>query len=345
MGKEKAEKIILSDYGCFLGMQKGCYILKDRHGNIKKFPQLEAEIGEVVLMSGNMVSTGVLASFGYWDIDVLVATRNGKPVAILKSLDDDSHVKTRICQYEAFKNGKSIEIAKTILKAKIEGQNQILKKYGLKQHDIVGLRERINALKSKKIMEIRRKLIGIEGKHTKKYFNQIFQLFPEPLRVERRRSYKAYDGINNLFNLAYEILYYKCYQALIKTHLEPFLGFVHALEYSKPSLVLDFQEVYRYLVDDFVIEYAQDLKLKDFISKTEIVSRDKLGKRIYLNNAKTKDFLVELHGYFKRKVDVPRIKHGFKCEIETLIFEEAMLLAKYLRNERQKWFPRIVNLS
>jgi len=33
---------------------------------------------------------------------------------------------------------------------------------------------------------------------------------------------------------------------------------------------------------------------------------------------------------------------GKEQEIETLINEEALLFAQYLRNERQEWMPRIV---
>jgi hypothetical protein len=33
---------------------------------------------------------------------------------------------------------------------------------------------------------------------------------------------------------------------------------------------------------------------------------------------------------------------GEKQELETLINEEAMLLAKYLRNERESWISRII---
>lgn len=41
------------------------------------------------------------------------------------------------------------------------------------------------------------------------------------------------------------------------------------------------------------------------------------------------------------KVDVARIKHGNRQTLETLINEEALLLAKYLRNERDAWSPRM----
>ncbi|MCK4478096.1 hypothetical protein KAU88_06180 [Candidatus Bathyarchaeota archaeon] len=41
------------------------------------------------------------------------------------------------------------------------------------------------------------------------------------------------------------------------------------------------------------------------------------------------------------EVEVPRIMIGKKQTIETLISEEALLLAKFLRDERKTWIPRI----
>ncbi len=40
---------------------------------------------------------------------------------------------------------------------------------------------------------------------------------------------------------------------------------------------------------------------------------------------------------FERKVGVSRDKYGKSHTFDTLINEEALLLAKYLRNEREKW--------
>jgi hypothetical protein len=52
-----------------------------------------------------------------------------------------------------------------------------------------------------------------------------------------------------------------------------------------------------------------------------------------------------LNYYFQSRVKIPRIRMGDRQEIETLISEEALLFAGYLRNERQEWNPRIVPLS
>ena len=101
------------------------------------------------------------------------------------------------------------------------------------------------------------------------------------------------------------------------------------------------RELYRYLVDDFVIQFCQDLKESDFTVKSESVTRKKKGKREYLNGAKTRELERGLDGLFAGWVDVPRIRHGSRQTLETLINEEAQLIAKYLRGERETWIPRL----
>lgn len=51
--------------------------------------------------------------------------------------------------------------------------------------------------------------------------------------------------------------------------------------------------------------------------------------------------MKELNGYFESKVDIPLIRHGNRQKIETLINGKVLLLAKYLRDERKTWIPRI----
>src|SRR3990172_11879528 len=158
----KTQKIILDNHGSYLGMEKGCFTVKDKEGNVQRFPLFEKEIGEVILKSGNMVSTGALASLGFWDVDVLIMTQRGRPVAMLKGLDDDSHVQTRISQYEALKSEKGLEIAKNLILSKIQGQNQVLKKYGLRQLDFAII-EKIKNLELENLEQFRRRLLPIEG--------------------------------------------------------------------------------------------------------------------------------------------------------------------------------------
>ena len=336
----KSSKLLLDGHGSFLGMEKGCFVVRDKKGNSEKYPLFEKEISEVVLKSGKCVSTGALASLGFWDIDVMIMTQRGRPVSILKSLDDDSHVKTRLCQYEAYNNEKGIIIAKQLVISKLEGQNQVLKKYGLRNHGF-SFKEKIEKLEGTSLDKIRARLHGIEGRYSRRYFNQIFGLLPEPIRPESRKNFKAYDGTNNIFNLAYEMLSWKVHKALIKAKLESYLGFLHSVQYGKPSLVCDFMELYRYLIDDFLLDYCRGLRSKDFVVKTEGAGRKKQGKREYLCNQLTRVLMKNLEFLFDSSVEIPRIKFGNRQSVETLINEEALLFAKYLRNESKLWIPRL----
>ena len=128
--------------------------------------------------------------------------------------------------------------------------------------------------------------------------------------------------------------------AVLGEELGPCLGFVHSEQYVKPSLVCDLMELYRYLVDDFVIQFSQGLKPRDFVVKGERTTRKRWGKREYPNGTRTRELERGLDGMFSGWIDVPRIRHGSRQTLETLINEEALLLAKYLRDENNQWIPR-----
>jgi CRISPR-associated protein Cas1 len=134
--------------------------------------------------------------------------------------------------------------------------------------------------------------------------------------------------VNNLFNLGYEVLNWKVHRACLKAKLEPFLGFLHSVQYGKPSLVCDLEELYRYLIDDFVVDYVQGLKPSDFTSKEVQASKSRKGRREYLSDAKTREMMRDLNDCFDTKIELPLIRYGKRQRIETLINEEAHLLAK-----------------
>ena len=360
MGKVKTSKIVLNESGYFLTRQKGCLVVKSirTKEEVEKYPILQREIGEIQVISGNLISTGALVTCAFNHIPVIVKTDLGSPVRVLISIDDMSHVETRCFQYEVVKHLKALDICKEILLAKIKGSNQVLKEHGLKRIDYSVI-EKVNdtylfLLKKEELNKyidygvfpldalgkLRRKYLHIEGMVAKWYFKQIFSLFPERLRPKSRRGFKAYDGINNTFSLAYRILFNKIMVALIKAKLEPYLGFYHTTKFGAPSLAFDFMEIYRYLVDDFLISYCIKLYAKDFKLKDDSAGRKK-GKRVFLNEKKNKEFLQKLEEYFQSYVSIPRVRVGKRQKLENLINEEAFQLARFLRCEKKVWVPRI----
>ena len=73
--------------------------------------------------------------------------------------------------------------------------------------------------------------------------------------------------------------------------------------------------------------------------------RARNGKREYLKDAETRRMMRELERFLLTRVEVPLLRHGNRQRLETLITEEALLLAKYLRDERKIWTPRIARVK
>jgi hypothetical protein len=116
------------------------------------------------------------------------------------------------------------------------------------------------------------------------------------------------------------------------------------MQKGEPSLICDFQDLYPYLIDDFLIERCQKLHKKDFVFVTDFMTHLKMGKRIHLCELETNELAEDLNLLFDHIIEIPRIRHGGRQTLDTLINEEAYLLAKFLRNEKQTWIPRIVSL-
>jgi len=72
--------------------------------------------------------------------------------------------------------------------------------------------------------------------------------------------------------------------------------------------------------------------------------KTKMGKKIHLCKYETDNLAEDLNKFFERTVEVPRIKVGKRQTLDTLIKEEALLLAKFLRKEIKVWIPRITIL-
>ena len=70
----------------------------------------------------------------------------------------------------------------------------------------------------------------------------------------------------------------------------------------------------------------------------------KMGKKIHLKEYETDSLAEDLNAFFDRMVDVERIKVGKRQTIDTLISEEALLFAKYLRTEKNGWVSRVAGL-
>lgn len=207
------------------------------------------------------------------------------------------------------------------------------------------LEEYLENVQTENLERIRRKIMAIESQFSQHYFNIIFKLFKENIRPEKRIGFSARDGLNNVFNFSYHILNSKNHYALLQNHLELFLGFLHSLQHGKPSLVCDFEERYRYLIDEILIERRLKLHKKDFVTIRDTSIRLNLyRKRVVYREYEQNGLANEIFSFFDKTLEVKRLNVGFRSTINTLIADEARIFAKFCRGEIKEWKPRTVKI-
>ena len=63
-----------------------------------------------------------------------------------------------------------------------------------------------------------------------------------------------------LLRLGYEVLRDEVYRGVVYTHLDPYLGYLHSIQFAKPSLVCDIQEIFRGLIDE-LLKIQKEVKI------------------------------------------------------------------------------------
>jgi CRISPR-associated protein Cas1 len=335
-GELKPLKVILSQFGQSLGVSRDCFTVKQDRKLIEKVPFWKTN--EIVVSSKNSVSVDSLLWASLYNVDVTFTMHNGKPLAFLHSIKNQGKVKTRLNQLRAYDSRKGLEIAKAILLQKIENENNLLKHLDLQPYELnkkVVLPSEIAKMEGERMTQyLRFKLNHIEEDYSLSFYRQIFKLFPRWLRITNRTKRNAIEPLNNLLNLSFEVLMWKVMKAVVKSKLEPCLGFLHAEAWGKPSLVCDLAEPFRPYIVHFLLNYCKTLEPEDF--KRAFV-KNKVP-RYFLKHEATWNLIENLNkqlfeAYISQQINR---KVGFKMQFETLIDEYASNLAKTLNSPSLK---------
>ena len=325
-------EIVLSDYGEYLGTKNGMNLAIFKKRQLTREVEI-FKVDNVYLFEGNSISTSALTLCALYEIPVFVLSRSGKLLSSNFPFNEngEARVKTRLAQYESVNNSKGRMIAKKIIHAKIENQKALLRQHGFSTTKLE-IEKRIERLETDSFQQFRIHLQTLEGKCSKQYFKDYLKLFPKVWNPQKRMKYKAQDKLNNLLNLGYEILAGEIFKAVQLAHLDAYMGYVHSQQYLKPSLICDLQELFRQLIDSFVLSYILKLDIEtSFINK---------GKRAFLTPKETGKFIVALNKLFDKRINHTRIKQfGKRTKIRTIIREEPLKLAQFLRDEKREYNP------
>lgn len=259
---------------------------------------------DTIAVFGNVqFSTQALGDILSKGIDLSFLTVYGRIKGRIESYKS-KNVLLRMAQYEAHRDrGKALEFAKVFIRAKVENSIGLLKSYEYRdksfglQKDISEMQARLKNLDVKDTVEA---LMGAEGYMARVYFTGFKKLINRgKIIMQEREQRGSYSFVNQLLSLGYTCLMNEVISLISASGLDPYVGFLHALDYGRPSLALDVLEEYRQpvidrftlnlvnkkiiTVDDFQAEeeglrLKQD-KLKEYFKLYEEWMRDK--NRIY----------------------------------------------------------------
>lgn len=96
-------------------------------------------------------------------------------------------------------------------------------------------------------------LRGVEGQASAVYFGVWKELLKPPWNFPKRVRRPPRDPVNVLLSFGYTILLQNVLGAVLTAGLDPYVGFLHAISYNRPSLALDLMEEFRPLIVDSVV--------------------------------------------------------------------------------------------
>ncbi len=236
----------------------------------------------------------------------------------------------KIAQIEAYKdNAKRFYIAKKLVEAKAQRSIDVMKWLDARYGKLVNIQTDLDSeLARLGQCQSLPRLLSIEGRIAEIYWKYLQEALPEKFgftsRIHETRQMNASDSFNVLLNYGYAILESQCRKALNSVGLESTVGFLHEARQTKHSLVYDFQEPYRWLIDTTVISCLE---------------RGQFGKKDF---HRMDDYVLRLRPEAVTKlVDALRIKFNSPVQYkgrfyswDTLIRLKAQELANYILGKR-----------
>jgi CRISPR-associated protein Cas1 len=226
---------------------------------------------ERVVLYGNVQVTSQAAAFLLEQgIETSFLSRSGRFRGRLAPADS-KNVFLRLAQYDRHRDEAfRLAVGRAIVARKIANSRALLRRYG-RNHPEIDLEATVAqldaALPGVPPQASIEALMGTEGQAAAAYFRAYGRLFRQELQFTTRSRRPPRDPVNALLSLGYTLLTSEAAGALAAHGLDIYIGFLHSLEYGRPSLALDLVEEFRQpVIDRFTLSLANRrvLKPEDF---------------------------------------------------------------------------------
>lgn len=309
------------------------------------------KIEQIVVANNATLTTPVLKTLLSNDIDTVFMSMSGKYYGRLQG-PEGKNVHLRKSLYMRHNDEEfSLNFSKTIIKGKIKNQKTILSRIQ-KNHRNIDMTIPIKKLSqieididnSKTIDEIR----GHEGLAASIYFpNWGNGIKAEGISFTTRKRRPPTDPVNALLSLGYTFLLHAVSRAVDIAGLDPYLGFLHTIDYGRPSLVLDLMEEWRPVIVDSLVLSVFNLgviKNDDFVEyeleKDEKNGNELMQRGLRLNSAGWRKFVSQ----YERKLNDQVTSHidNLRRNYRDTILTQVRHFVQYVKGEVSEYQPFLI---
>lgn len=302
-----------------------------------------AEISLVLVMSGVQLTWGAIAILLDQGIETIFLKRNGQFRGRLQG-QFATNPNLRLAQYRTVETPLGLQLAQKIVIGKIRNQRTLLQRRNRATHgQITELAEAIDLIQAYLFMLNqhstplnRDQLMGVEGICARTYYQGLKHWFPQIWLFSGRNRQPPLDPINALLSWGYGVLLSRVFAITVQVGLDPYLGFFHAVQPTRPNLVLDLMEEFRpVIVDQAAIALIQS----DLITPEDF-EPSPTGEGVWLGNIAKKLFLAQLEKRFNEPNLYP--PQNRRLKLRDIILEQARWISRCLQEQTISYEPYII---
>lgn len=267
-------------------LENGALVFHEEGGRCATVPT--APLDRIVFKSDVSVNTGTLAKLAAKGIGMLFLSGHVvRPTLFTPSEHKDAQ--RRLSQYLLSEDPEYCrQFASGLLNEKLVAQKRHLaglqKRHGALADElnpaVARLDELIDRITPVLTLDALR---GMEGLVAAVYFEAISHCIDPSLGFTHRNRRPPKDPVNALLSLTYTLLTSEAALAAHQAGLDPYVGFLHQLDYGRPSLACDLMEPLRPEADQFVLKLFEEhsVELSDFAQTAEHCLLTKEGRVKY----------------------------------------------------------------
>jgi CRISP-associated protein Cas1 len=241
------------EQGCKVNRESRRLIVTRDEAVITRAPVIQ--LSQVIVFGNVQFTTPALKLLLDEGVEVVLLSRYGRFYGRLVG-PTTGHGALRVAQIVRSRDADyALRTAQSMVEGKVRNLRVFLQRYArrMDSSDIHAAADAIDLLLPRiHRTTVLNSLLGVEGQATAIYFGVWKNLLKPPWRFDRRNRRPPADPVNVLLSLGYTLLQQNVLGAVLAAGLDPYVGFLHQLDYNRPSLALDLMEEFRPLIVDSV---------------------------------------------------------------------------------------------